>query len=69
MPGVGTTAAVAAETHINAELLQIPQSHLHQLKQEAGVAAKDLPLLTLGDKVGFCASSRYTIPIIPTILL
>lgn len=53
----GVPGITAAENHTNAELLQIPQSLLQQLKQEAGVGAKDLPSLTLSDKVGFRASS------------
>jgi hypothetical protein len=50
-PGSGGITAV--ENNINAELMHMPQSVLQQLKQEAGIGTKDLPSLTLADKVSF----------------
>lgn len=51
-PGPGNMPATA-ENQINNELMQIPQSLMQQLKQEAGIGTKDLPSFTLPDKVCF----------------
>jgi len=53
-PGVGGAGGITTvENNINNELSHIPPSIMHQLKQDAGFGAKDLPSLTLADKVGF----------------
>jgi hypothetical protein len=57
----GANNMTAQENHINSELMQIPQSMLQQLKQDAGVGAKELQSLTLADKVGAVVSSSLVI--------
>ena len=51
-PGAGASGGM--ENSINNDLMRIPQSTFSQLKQEAGLADKDLSSLMFAEKVRFC---------------